>query len=158
MTAGKSLRQFVETGLMAMEVAARALILRKRLLVRVDNEQALIAVHDDEIAAGHVGGERADADHRRDFQHTGHDSRVTGAAACFGGEGVDALGVERRGLAWRQVVGKYDHRFSQLRQLLPALAEETQLREYAFPDQKYRRRVARWPPLMLSSRLGVAAA
>ena len=121
---GRQVAQLVELRLVAAEVAAGALVLGQRLLVGVDDEQALVAVHDDQGPVGNVGGEGAEADHGGDLQHAGHDGRVTGAAAGLGGEGVDALRVERRRLAGRQVVGQRHHRLAQMPQLLAALAEQ----------------------------------
>ena len=49
---------------------------------------------------------------------------MAGPATCFGGKGVDHLGVERCGFAGREVMGQDDDRLAEVLQLFAALAEQ----------------------------------
>ncbi len=57
-----------------------------RFFVGLQDDQPLIAVDDDQVAAGHVGQERAGADDGRNFQRLGDDGGVAARAADFGDE------------------------------------------------------------------------
>ena len=80
-----------------VEAVAGRLVAGQRVGVRVEDQEALVAVDDDRVAAGDVGDELAQADDGGDLEHAGDDGRVAGPAAGLGGEGEDAAGVERRG-------------------------------------------------------------
>ena len=58
----------------------------ERLLVRMQNDQALVAVDDHRLAAGDVGQKRPDADHRGNAEPLGDDRRVAAGAADLGDE------------------------------------------------------------------------
>ena len=53
----------------------------ERLLVGMQDHQALVAVDDRRLAAGDVGQKRPDADDRRNAQRLGHDRRVAARPA-----------------------------------------------------------------------------
>ncbi len=115
--------EFAEPVLKGAEAAARILIAEESFLVGVENQQAAVAVHDDQVAAGNVGDEPAQADYRRQFQGTGHDGSVAGPAAGFGGETVNLVRLQRGGFARRQVVSQDNDRLGQLAELFAAVAE-----------------------------------
>ena len=69
----------------------------QRLFVRLDDHQALVAVDNDQFAAGDVGQERAGADDRRYLQGLGDDRGVAARPADLRDEAADEIG----GRDWR---------------------------------------------------------
>ena len=87
----------------------------ERLFVGLEDDQALVAVDDHQVAAGDVGQERADADDRGNLHAFGDDRRVAAGAADLGDKAADELAVEVGRFAGREVVGQHDHRRGELR-------------------------------------------
>ena len=78
--------------------------------VGVDLDGALLAVEDQRRALLDRQQRLAEADDGGDAERAGEDRRVAGRAAARGGDRVGPVGVQRRRLARRQLVGEHDAR------------------------------------------------
>ena len=102
-----------------LRVAAR-LVVGDGLRAGVDVDHARAAVERQRRAVGDGEHVRAGADHGGDPERAGDDRGVPGGAAARGDEPEGALGVERRGLARRELVGEHDAGLAQQRAAVDA--------------------------------------
>ncbi len=84
----------------------------------------MVAVDDDGVAGGDLGGDVAQADDRGDAHGAGDDGGVAGAAAGVGGEPLTCMPVQRRGLAGKQIVGDDDDVAAEMRKVQVLLADQ----------------------------------
>ena len=95
-----------------------------RLLVGLQDHDALIAVEDHRLAAGYVGQKRPNPHHRWNLEPFRHDRRMAARAAQLSGKSLDKSPVEVGRFAGREIVGQHDHRLRNRRERLAALSQQ----------------------------------
>ena len=106
------------------ELAGVRLVLVDRLLVRIDDDDAAIAVDDDLIAAADDLGQVLEGDDGRNAQRTGHDGGVAGPPAGVGGHPFDVIPVEAGRLGGAQLPRHDDDLLSQVQDVFPLGPEQ----------------------------------
>jgi hypothetical protein len=99
-------------------------VLVQGLFLGVYHQHPAGAVHDDEVAAGHLLADPLQTHHRRYGLGLGHDGRMAGGPAHVGDEAHDPVQVHQGGIGRAKVVGHHHHLLANLGKLVVVLAGE----------------------------------
>ena len=110
---GRLMQQAVQPALNALAGLGQGAILLKLLRRGVDNQNPLVAVHQDDIPAADPLRDIAQGHHGRDLKRARHDGRVRGGAAEIRGKARDDIFAQGRRVRWREVIGHHDVLLSQ---------------------------------------------
>ncbi len=95
-----------------------------RLVVRIDQDDAPVAVDDDRVAAVGNLGQVLQRHDGRDAERPGDDRRVTGSPTGVGSDALDELPVEAGRLRRAQLPRHDDHFLAQTFEVLPLASEQ----------------------------------
>ena len=121
---GGLLADAVELVLEGDELAGIGFVLPDRLLVRVDDHDAAVAVDDDGVAAADDLRQILQRHDGRNAQGTGDDGGVAGPPAGVGGHAPDVVPVEAGRLRGAQLPRDDDDLFPQVEDVLPLGSEQ----------------------------------
>ncbi len=153
---GRQIAQGFQLGRPRLMLFGFVAVAGNRFFVGLQDDQPLVAVDDDHVAARDISQERAGADHGRNLQCRCHDGGMAARPAGFGDEAADKIRAEIGRFAGRERVREHDHRRDQRGQLFAAAAEQL-AQEPLFDVEDVARPVGQKTALQGLEDLGIAA-
>jgi len=112
---GRQVAEFAQRELECLPLLDEPVVFLKPLRIRVEDDDAAVAVEDDARSIGRSGRELTAADNCWNSECTGDDRGVTGSAAKVGRKADHAGAIETRGLRRCEVARQQDRAGGKLR-------------------------------------------